>query len=651
MAPIKRGDPRNHRVQAIDKNIGDLVLKGGEQLRVKVGGAILPTPTLKRGTGNSSIELIVHDPKLRWLKLELASEKWDAQIDGLWFRYLGTSKQGKQLTLRFEDRDVARLRDLEGPKKVYARRGQKNETTRAEFIVSLVRELKGPKLKVVCPQLHDKQPIATREQGEEAKEAARTDRGKGVGDTKGLTVKGEKATSEQIDVGDRALRVAEHLNAPSRVKVALMEALIVESLLGKVASNYLQLISSTAAEGGIKPSDLEAAVDGFLTGYINGEGGALAFYRQNPGAAAHEIAQAVQRSGAGLASNGAGNYGPWEDEAREWVEAFEGAGGPSSEEVTEPFTFEVGKKESYWQAIQRLAKEVNWRAFIANGTFYYISEPELARSQVRLAIECDEDGAYSPAGIEEVDFDFNVNKANTTATVTAFVKKWGAPPGSVVTLEGFGPASIGFGDAPVKADKKGRRQGVSSPREAKTGVGKGRYLVTNIETPLTGDSEARLATIEVRKPTAPLPEPRAETRTVNAGGAGGDTGGMGSLDGTPEDVINRVVEYANGRGFDVTPESVRAANNAHGPTISGSTSDHQGPPNVRWAADISNGSSPTPEMDSLAAAIAEAFGIPWNGSGAVTHSTGGFRFQLIYRTDGAGIGNHYNHVHIGCGVE
>ncbi len=460
MAPIKRGDPRNHRVQAIDKNIGDLVLKGGEQLRVKVGGAVLPTPTLKRGMGNSSIELIVHDSKLRWLKLDLASEKWDAQIDGLWFRYLGTSKQGKQLTLRFEDRDVARLRELVGPKKVYARRGQKNETTRAEFIISLVRELKRPKLKIVCPQLHDKQPIASREQGEEAKEAARTDRGKGVGDTKGLTVKGEKATSEQIDVGDRALRVAEHLSAPFRVRVALMEALIVESLLGKLSSNYLQIEPESVSGFSGSRTDLEASVDGFLTGYESTSTGALAFYRQNPGAAPHEIAQAVQRSGAGEGSSGAGNYGPWEDEAREWVEAVDGAGAPESEEVTEPFTFEVGKKESYWQAIQRLSKEVNWRAFITNGTFYYISEPELARSQVRLAVECDEDGAYSPAGIEEVDFDFNVNKANTTATVTAFVKKWGAPPGSVVTLEGFGPASIGFGDAPVKADKKGRRQGV-----------------------------------------------------------------------------------------------------------------------------------------------------------------------------------------------
>lgn len=522
MAPFKRGDPINRRVQAIDKDIGDLVLRDGSELRVKIGGAILPTPILKRGMGNSSVELTVHDPGLRWLKLGLAAEKWDAKIDGLWFRYLGTSKSGKQLTLRFEDRDVARLRELTGPKSVYARRGQPNETTRAEFIVSLVEELR-PRLKIVCPELHEKQPIASQEKGEEAKENARVSRARGVGDVKGLTVKGEDASSAQVDIGDRALRVAEHRNAPFRVDVALMEALIVESLLGKAASNYLQLIPSTASASGIMPTDLEASVDGFLTGYIDGEGGALAYYKANPSAPAHKIAQEVQNSGAGEATDGAGNYGPLEDEAREWVEVFEGGEGSESVDVTKPTEFVVGKKESYWQAIQRLAKEVNWRAFIVAGTFFYISEPELIRSQVRLAIELDEDGQHHPAGIEEVDFDFNGNKPITSATVSAFVKKWGAPPGSVVTLEGYGPASIGFGDGPVKADDKGRRQGISSNRKAKTGEGKGRYLVSSIETPLSGDAEARLATIEIRKPTAPLPEPRAETRSVSAAESGAGT--------------------------------------------------------------------------------------------------------------------------------
>lgn len=120
---------------------------------------------------------------------------------------------------------------------------------------------------------------------------------------------------------------------------------------------------------------------------------------------------------------------------------------------------------------------------------------------------------------------------------------------------------------------------------------------------------------------------------------------MGSLEGTPEDIVNQVVDYAHGHGFpSVTRESVRAANAVHGPTTSGGRSDHQGPPSTAWAADISNGET-TPEEDALADAIAEAFEIPWDGSGLVTHVVGGYELQLIYRA-----ADHYDHVHFGCHV-
>src|SRR5690606_6804570 len=112
--------------------LSQLVMRGGRGVQVELGGSILPTPTLRRGMGNSSIELAIHDPELRWLRHSRASERWEAVIDGLWFRYLGCSKQGKTLTLRFEDRDVARLRELKGPKKAY-----RSKTTRAEFICGL----------------------------------------------------------------------------------------------------------------------------------------------------------------------------------------------------------------------------------------------------------------------------------------------------------------------------------------------------------------------------------------------------------------------------------------------------------------------------------------------------------------------------------
>ena len=121
-------------------------------------------------------------------------------------------------------------------------------------------------------------------------------------------------------------------------------------------------------------------------------------------------------------------------------------------------------------------------------------------------------------------------------------------------------------------------------------------------------------------------------------------GALGELSGTPEQIVNRVVLYANAHGFPaVTVDSVRAANIRHSAlTSSGNPSDHKGPPDLAWAADISNGSSPTPEMDALAAAIASAFDIPWTGAGLVNHTADGYRLQLIYRA-----AEHYDHIHLG----
>jgi hypothetical protein len=151
---------------------------------------------------------------------------------------------------------------------------------------------------------------------------------------------------------------------------------------------------------------------------------------------------------------------------------------------------------------------------------------------------------------------------------------------------------------------------------------------------------------------------------VVVGMAGGSTGGKqgGSapsttstadcqkLSGTPKQIVDKVaLPIAHEIAFrDVTAESVEAANAAHSTsTSSGNLSDHKGPPERAWAADISNGSAPTPEMDKLAKDLADCFGFPpeqWQG-GCNTATKDGYRIQLIYRTDCGG--NHYNHVHIG----
>ena len=120
----------------------------------------------------------------------------------------------------------------------------------------------------------------------------------------------------------------------------------------------------------------------------------------------------------------------------------------------------------------------------------------------------------------------------------------------------------------------------------------------------------------------------------------------GVIEGTPKHIIDQIVlPIAQQSGVHRTPAENDAANARHGPTNTGGRSDHQGPPNVAWAADMSNGSSPTPQMDALARNLAKRFDIPWSGAGLVNATHGGYRYQLIYRTNLGG--NHYNHVHFG----
>lgn len=125
-----------------------------------------------------------------------------------------------------------------------------------------------------------------------------------------------------------------------------------------------------------------------------------------------------------------------------------------------------------------------------------------------------------------------------------------------------------------------------------------------------------------------------------------------SLAGTPKEIIDReVIPLAAGRGMKTgnTVAGVEKANADHGPTITGGRSDHQGPPEKRWAADMSNGGKPTPQMDMLARDLAHKFGLKWKGSGAVSKvvKIGGkrYRIQMIYRSYIGG--NHFNHVHFG----
>jgi NlpC/P60 family protein len=507
------------RVQGRDSSLADLVLSDGDALHLRLGARVAPGAKLTRTIdGGSSVELTILDHDLDFLEDSLLGEKFDCRLDGMHFRWMGADLRADGIGITLKDRDIAVLEEQTEPLADF-----REDMTRARFIVNAVRSVR-PEAKITCPDIDVIQPIETERQGRSAKKNARANKGKGLGDhTTGLEIKGEAAKPPEIEIGERAIRTAASRDAPFRVVVAAMAALIVESGLGRYSHNYMEIEPGAVSGFKRNPNVIEEAVAGFLEGYEPAAEGALEYFQKNPNAEPFEIAQAVQRSSAGAASNGQANYGPVVAEAREWVDAFEG--GEYSGVGSAPkkaFKFELCTKQSgdknWWEGIKRLAKEVNWRAFWVSGRFFYIDEIELFKQQVRLAINRDTPGVQSVIG------PWRANRKATELTVTAFASHWPVPPGGVCTVAGYGPFSIGFGQAPLE---KGQ-VGISGNRKAATKEGRARYLLETLEIPLrdADTSDLKLVTARLRKPTAPLPEPAAQSKSVSAGStAAGSAGG------------------------------------------------------------------------------------------------------------------------------
>lgn len=103
--------------------------------------------------------------------------------------------------------------------------------------------------------------------------------------------------------------------------------------------------------------------------------------------------------------------------------------------------------------------------------------------------------------------------------------------------------------------------------------------------------------------------------------------------------VRRAMKIATARGLTVT--STKRGSGSSG-------SDHHNSQSRSFAADLSNGSSPTPQMDATALALAKALGHPEFREGVLNVTHGTARAQLLWRTNVGG--NHFNHVHFGVRI-
>lgn len=363
-------------------------------------------------------------------------------IDTLMWRLVKVEKQQEELLFTFEEEAVALLRQHRRKLSV-----SRATSTRAEFIARMVREVKFRQIPFVIPELHDQQPTTSARVSEQAHDAHRRP---GFAPNVKLKVKGATADPSQLQEMTAVLRVCDEENATGNARLGIVTAAIGESQFRKSATNprsnargVFQLLPGTARILGLDPADTTGTARHFLrTGYyggpyrgVTGYGGAIHAADSQPGWDAGDIASAVEGS-----DKDGSFYRPWIPEARAIVDAWGGGSSGSSRmtEVGKQYLFTrglPGKTETSWDAIQRLAEEVGRRCFVVAGVLYYGTEDWLYESRARAVLN------PRSLGVTNVDFDIDLGKTVQQVKLTADVSRWSFPPGSVIALEGLGPAN------------------------------------------------------------------------------------------------------------------------------------------------------------------------------------------------------------------
>lgn len=473
-------------VAGIDAKIGDLRLKG-KDWKANVTDAVTAATLERTIEGASTVIIGNNDEHGKLRNHKLLESRFDVELSEMFFRFVAASRQGSTLSLTFEDRDVARLRQMKGPKKAF-----RDKVTRAEFVLMLLQEVPGPPIPAWIPELHIEQPIEDAA-GARSKTNVQESQGqKGIDPKANLTVKGVHATPAQIKIGQTILSVGASMGAPANALIASIAATIQETGMANLPNQGAAAGGSTGVFMIQVPGTASAAVASDVAASAKwwfGPGGGVALGKKGynpttgppmtPGGEGG-IAQGVENSGFPTA------YHQWEPEARKWVDAFGGGGSVTTTRTIEKrYAFERKKNEDSWTCIQRLAAEVKWRAFISNGLFYYVAEPDLLSAKIEMRV------SDEAPGIDDISWDWDMGKKVAEISVTGRAKAWAAGPGTVADVNDQGPAN-------------------------------GRYIVSNIQSNLFDDN----VTVTLKRPTKPLPEPAPETTTktttknIGTGGTG-----------------------------------------------------------------------------------------------------------------------------------
>jgi hypothetical protein len=435
-----------------DKRISDLDAKGAIcalGLERTIEGASTLTMTLRDPAGRIFSQQAGRLRALSGVALAPAASgrALEVALDGVTFSLVKVaySHAATELVATFEDRVVYRLRRRRG-----ARHDDRAHCTRAQFVLSLLREVAGrADYRFVCPELSERQPIDRPKarrllavsqlaaKGSDSDEPAASEGG--FAPSARLTVKGKQATPAQRRRMAAILGEARRQGASEAVQAACIACPTQESRMGEDARSTGNDDSGLFQQGrnwidAADAMDPVLATRAFLTGAVNG-GGARG-WRQIHGSLVRlpgGFEAAIKRVQVSV-----GGYGQWRAESQHTVEAYGGGEGKAAQGATNRwqtrrYQFARNSDEDSWTAIQRLASEVGWRCFVVGRSVYYMSERQLYERQPGYEVTPDD-----PA-VLDLSYEIDWGRPVSEASLQVALDRWGTPPGSVVVLSGWGP--------------------------------------------------------------------------------------------------------------------------------------------------------------------------------------------------------------------
>lgn len=140
---------------ASDLDVDRMILRGEKRLTVNLKSLIVEGTHEQTIEGASTLTIVVRDADRGLLRSSLVKTRSMMWLDGIWYSLVKVSRQGNAVTLLFEETAVSLLRRYQRPKKA-----NRANTTRAQFVRSLVREVRESTIPFRIPEVNERQPIA-----------------------------------------------------------------------------------------------------------------------------------------------------------------------------------------------------------------------------------------------------------------------------------------------------------------------------------------------------------------------------------------------------------------------------------------------------------------------------------------------------------